>query len=69
MEKRLTKQQLTDIRDSSYKPPPPTRCATCEWLNTFSDTCFRIQIRGHVELRKVDPAGVCDLWEEKRVQK
>lgn len=63
---RPTKQELMVIRQTSYKPPPERACATCEHINYFKDNCLAIDIRGVRQHFGVSPAGVCDLWEEKK---
>ena len=64
-----TKQQLIEIRESSYKPPPFERCVNCKHFGRYGNTCHAIQIRNKIQSKKVSSAGVCDLFEAHKATK
>lgn len=64
-----TKQQLIEIRDSSYKPPPFERCVNCKFYWPYGSNCQINHYRGRVVNKWVDPAGVCDLFEAPKATK
>lgn len=58
----MTKRELIQVRESTYKPPPDRRCENCQHYWHYSGSCQAIEVRGKIVLFPVHKAGICDLF-------